>query len=325
MCGSEDALESVMFPVREVDVLVESEPGRLARVRRSKALVNEWSGEVVSIIGNRYQVLHNGTALELAVSACAATFPETDPAAWKVTRVRAPQTGAAAGRRSVRWCTTWSFASSNIERYEPFFQMVTGYNGRIAFSLRFRVIRLVCENGLIGFESNRAHECRPRPQGHGGLDRDCDSGGRFQTASAPNQGTAWPSTSGSCPPREGCDERTDLAKPHLPAHPRRDLGAAVGWVRRRAREAASAHHDTITISPSSATLLAIDDDVQLTDGGQPPQRRVHDALLHLHASEPEGAEGMMASSDEIVEPDLPCGPNHHREQPPGDLRFDSMK
>ena len=158
-CGSEDALESVMFPVREVDVLVESEPGRLARVQRSKALVNEWSGEVVSIVGNRYQVLHNRTALELAVSACAGTFPETDPAAWKVTRVRAPQTGAycvldLCCRPEVSpFVYDWSFASSHIERYEPFFQVVNGYNGRIAFSLRFGVIRLVCENGLIGFES----------------------------------------------------------------------------------------------------------------------------------------------------------------------------
>lgn len=47
--------------------------------------------------------------------------------------------------------------------------------------------------------------------------------------------------------------------------------------------------------------------------------------LHLHASEPEGGEGMMASPDEIVVPGLRCGPNDHREQPPGDLRFDSTK
>ena len=33
--------------------------------------------------------------------------------------------------------------------------MVNGYNGRLAFSLRFGVIRLICENGLIGRESVR--------------------------------------------------------------------------------------------------------------------------------------------------------------------------
>ena len=157
-CG-EDALDAVMFPVRAVAVFAESAPRRFARVRRNKALVNERSGDVVSIVGDRYQVLHNRTALELAVSACAATFPETDPAAWSVTRVRAPQTGGycvldlSYRPKANPLVYAWSFPSSSIERYEPFFQVVNGYNGRIAFSLRFGVIRLVCENGLIGLES----------------------------------------------------------------------------------------------------------------------------------------------------------------------------
>ena len=148
-----------MFPVREVAVFAESAPRRFARVRRNKALVNERFGDVVSIVGDRYQVLHNRTALELAIKGCVATFPETDPAAWKVTWVHAPKTG---GYCVLDLCYrpkasplvyNWAFAPGCIERYEPFFQVVNGYNGRTAFSLRFGVIRLVCENGLIGLES----------------------------------------------------------------------------------------------------------------------------------------------------------------------------
>jgi len=157
--GDEDALESVMFPVREAGVLVEIEPDRLAPVLKSKALVNERSGDVISIVGAGYQVLHNRTALELGVRGCVATFPETSPAAWRVTMVDGPRTGAYCvldlryRSEAEPLVYDWGFPRSHIERYEPFFQVVNGYNGRIAFSLRFGVMRLVCENGLIGVES----------------------------------------------------------------------------------------------------------------------------------------------------------------------------
>ena len=166
-CG-EDALDAVMFPVREVAVfaesaprLAESAPRRFARVRRSKALVNERSGDVVSIVGDRYQVLHNRVALELAVTGCVAAFPDTDRAAWKVTRVYSPRTGGycvldlSYRPKASPLVYEWAFAPGLIERYEPFFQMVNGYNGRIAFTLRFGVIRVVCENGLIARRSIR--------------------------------------------------------------------------------------------------------------------------------------------------------------------------
>ena len=149
----------MMFPVREVAVFAESAPRRFARVRRSKALVNERSGDVVSIVGDRYQVLHNRAALELAVRGCVATFPDTDRAAWKVTWVHAPKTGGycvldlSYRPKAKPLVYDWTFAPGHVERYEPFFQVVNGYNGRTAFSLRFGVIRLVCENGLLGLES----------------------------------------------------------------------------------------------------------------------------------------------------------------------------
>ncbi len=58
----------------------------------------------------------------------------------------------------------WGFPRGRTERYEPFFQMVNGYNGRTAFSLRFGVYRLVCRNGLIVQDSIRltsvAHDHR---------------------------------------------------------------------------------------------------------------------------------------------------------------------
>lgn len=154
-----DALDGVMFPVREVAVFAESEPGRFIRFPPNKALVNEWSGDVVSIVGNQYQVLHNSTALELGVMGCVAAFPETSADAWKVTRVHAAKTGG--------YCVLdlryrpnakplvydWEFVPGRFEQYEPYFQVANGYNGRSAFSLRFGVIRLVCKNGLIARQS----------------------------------------------------------------------------------------------------------------------------------------------------------------------------
>ena len=154
-------------------MLVEIAPDRLARVPKSKAIVNERSGDVISIVGAGYQVLHNRTALQLGLSGCVATFPETSPAGWRVTRVDAPKTGAYCVL-DLRYRSEvtplvydWGFPRGRIERYEPFFQVVNGYNGRIAFSLRFGVMRLVCENGLIGIESinhtSVAHDHKDMP------------------------------------------------------------------------------------------------------------------------------------------------------------------
>ena len=49
--AAEDPLGAVMFPVREVPLVAEPEPGgRLSRIPGSKAVLNERSGDVLAIV-----------------------------------------------------------------------------------------------------------------------------------------------------------------------------------------------------------------------------------------------------------------------------------
>ena len=56
--------DAVMFPVSEVDVFAETEPGRFERIDGKKAIVNTDSRRVLSVVSNQYRILHNRKALE---------------------------------------------------------------------------------------------------------------------------------------------------------------------------------------------------------------------------------------------------------------------
>ena len=86
--------DAVMFPVAEVDVFAETEPGRLERVHGRKAIVNTDSRRILSVVSDRYRVLDNRDALELARKCCIKAFPTTAPAHWEVAEVEAPRTGS---------------------------------------------------------------------------------------------------------------------------------------------------------------------------------------------------------------------------------------
>ena len=103
-----DGLAAIMFPVKEMKVFADTGPGCLARAPAYKAIVNAGSGDVVSIVGSRYQVLRNRQALDLARIACVSAFPDqpeellpamqscTDMAAEKCTLLGSPRSGRSA-------------------------------------------------------------------------------------------------------------------------------------------------------------------------------------------------------------------------------------
>ena len=98
----EDGLHSVMFPVRKVKVFAETEPGKRDLIPGKKALINDDTCRVLSVVSDKYQVLHNRRALELARKCCIAAFPNTAPAKWEVFGVEAPKTPRMRGNRCSR-------------------------------------------------------------------------------------------------------------------------------------------------------------------------------------------------------------------------------
>ena len=154
----EDSLHLLMFPVREVDVYAETETGKHDRIPGKKALINDDTCKVLSVVSGRYQVLHNRTALELARKSCIMAFPNTAPANWNVFSVEAPLTGGHC-HIDLRHEGTiggydWSFSKNEQDEFGPFIRVSNSYNRTSVFGIRFGLIRWACTNGMVAWHSS---------------------------------------------------------------------------------------------------------------------------------------------------------------------------
>ena len=152
-----EGLDAVMFPVAEVDVFAETEPGRRQRIAGKKAIVNADSSRVLSVVGDRYRLLDNRTALELAEKCCITAFPHTAPADWRVFSVEAPLTGGHCRidlQHQGRTLTyDWSFSKASQDLYSPFVRVTNSYNASRVFALHFGFVRWACGNGMLDWDS----------------------------------------------------------------------------------------------------------------------------------------------------------------------------
>ena len=161
--SGEDGLAAVMFPVKQVAVFAETETGRLDPIAGKKAIVNTDSREVLSVVSDRYRLLENREALELARKCCIVAFPNTAPAHWSVFSVEAALTGS--------YCRMdlthdgdvlgydWAFSAETQDRWTPFVRVTNSYNRTRTFSVHFGFERWKCRNGMIDWESIIRIQC----------------------------------------------------------------------------------------------------------------------------------------------------------------------
>lgn len=157
--NADEGLAAVMFPVKEVDVFAETEPGRRDRVAGKKAIINTDSRAVLSVVSRQYGLLENRRALELAQKCCIAAFPNTAPAGWYVDEIEAPATGGHC-RIDLRYdgdvvAYDWAFSDAAQERFHPFLRVTNSYNTSRVFSVHFGFTRIECMNSVIADESLR--------------------------------------------------------------------------------------------------------------------------------------------------------------------------
>lgn len=157
--NAEEGLAAIMFPVEEVDVFAETEPGRRDRIAGKKAIVNTDTRAVLSVVGHQYGLLENRRALELAKRCCTAAFPNTAPAGWYVDDIEAPASGGHC-RIDLRYdgdvvAYDWSFSEAVQDHYHPFLRVTNSYNTSRVFSIHFGFTRIWCLNSVIAEESVR--------------------------------------------------------------------------------------------------------------------------------------------------------------------------
>ena len=139
--NAEEGLAAIMFPVEEVDVFAETEPGRHDRIVGKKAIINTDTRAVLSVVSRRYGLLENRRALELAKKCCIAAFPNTVPMRWDVDDIEAPVSGGHC-RIDLRYggdvvAYDWSFSETVQDQYHPFLRVTNSYNTSRVFSIHF--------------------------------------------------------------------------------------------------------------------------------------------------------------------------------------------
>lgn len=157
--NAEQGLAAIMFPVEEVDVFAETEPGRRDRIAGKKAIVNTDTRAVLSVVSRQYGLLENRKALALARKCCIAAFPNAAPAGWYVDDIEAPLTGGHC-RIDLRYrgdvvAYDWSFSEAVQDDYHPFLRVTNSYNASRVFSIHFGFTRIRCMNSVIADESVR--------------------------------------------------------------------------------------------------------------------------------------------------------------------------
>lgn len=149
----EGGLQAVLFPVDEVNVYAETQPGQTEEVPHKKALVNADTRKVLAVVNRSYNVVLNCDALRLAEKCCIAAFPNTAPANWYVFSVEAPQSGGHChidlAHEGEVPANDWTFRGAVGDRYDPFVRVTNSYNGRRRLAIHFGLVRFKCTNGMV--------------------------------------------------------------------------------------------------------------------------------------------------------------------------------
>ena len=141
-------LQDIMFPVERVNVFAAVGPSSFRQFHGRKALINAVTGDVLSVVSDRYQVLTNQDALNLAIKACCRVIPSRRPHAWSVSAVGAPST------RARCWFDLQhpDFPSVQVrpdDIWESIVRVTNSYNRTRAFCLQIGFMRYACENRVL--------------------------------------------------------------------------------------------------------------------------------------------------------------------------------
>ncbi|MDR1608230.1 MAG: DUF945 domain-containing protein [Deltaproteobacteria bacterium] len=112
---------------------------------------NTW--QPLGVVSDKYRLITNEEALDMAHKCCETFFPETNKAEWRPTKIDGPSTGR---HCCVDLCHNsealdFSFVPPNQrpDAFGPFVRVINSYNGLYLLSFFIGFYRKVCANGMI--------------------------------------------------------------------------------------------------------------------------------------------------------------------------------
>ena len=143
-------INELLYPVKLLPILaVSSEDEPAFETNRHKAIINENTKEIVSIVSSNYKLLSNKEAIERGKSAFKTLFPKVDIDELIPFKVIAPNSLASCHIDFIHRDVKLSDSDWEQDTWFPFLRVSNSYNRTVAFKLELGFVRELCSNGVI--------------------------------------------------------------------------------------------------------------------------------------------------------------------------------
>jgi len=115
--------------------------------KNHQAVVNQKTGEIISIVGNNYKLISNREALEIGKNLFRELYPKEDPNALFPFKVVAPKTMGSAHIDLIH--RDVNFSVFEQADWLPFIRTTNSYNRSFALTYEIGFVRSLCSNGAL--------------------------------------------------------------------------------------------------------------------------------------------------------------------------------
>lgn len=119
----------------------------LSHTAKYKAVVNQKTGEIISVVGSNYKLISNKSALEIGKHLFKKLYPNVDPNALIPFKVVAPKTMGSAHIDLIH--KDVNFDVWEQDQWLPFIRTTNSYNRTYALSFEIGFVRKLCSNGVL--------------------------------------------------------------------------------------------------------------------------------------------------------------------------------
>lgn len=142
-------LQDAFFTVREEPVYMTGTRGREKRIRGYKAIVNGVTGEVFSVVTDRYRLIHNQDAYEMADHVVRAVFDGKSLSDFECFNIMMPKTKSSCRIDLIIPNNFQTLFGMSSESYTPFVRISNSYNKTLVLKYEIGFCRWICKNGCI--------------------------------------------------------------------------------------------------------------------------------------------------------------------------------
>ena len=142
-------MEKAFFPVVEEHISVDVFMGQPKRILGYKALVDQQTGKVISVVSSKYRLLLNREAYDLADIIIRAVFEGKKLCDFECFNILMPQTNSSCRIDLIIPNDFNNLFGKESESWTPFVRISNSYNRSMTLKYEIGFCRWICKNGVI--------------------------------------------------------------------------------------------------------------------------------------------------------------------------------